>query len=344
VLRWCTSRCGQDRLHCSVAVGKSIAKSAADTLKTPHAGTWRKNLEYLLRWLRIGKLRWTARFLEFSSSRGSLRCRQPHPRRKEDLFEIRRGHDGKSKSASSWALRSNAKQRWVRSSAKEQYDRVSSYLASARKRSQGSSWRRAPEGIRQGVYISSRQFSMTWTTARASLARNLWPCRFREFPSKAKRRRFGLPTTRRLDLLRPCGRVTSTKRFGVVKLAARRHRVGHHMQPTLRRSAVGRLQAVRLWTRTWSLGLGGISRNQTGVRQSRRNTDRVVLDSKIGRCFAAGRKEKGRKNEGHSDSDGNPGAEVACVDGAARGRSSPRAISCNASFAVKARRRCNRGC
>ena len=58
---------------------------------------------------------------------------------------------------------------------------------------------------------------------------------------------------------------------------ARRNRLGESHAAHIRRSALGRLQAVRLRPRARSLGHRRVSRDQAGPHQSERTADRMVL-------------------------------------------------------------------
>ncbi len=164
---------------------------------------------------------------------------------------------------------------------KEQYDRVSSYLEVGKKEAKVAIGGGRAKQFGKGYYVEPTIFYDVDNSARIAREEIFGPvASVIPFDGEADAIRIANDTPYGLA----GGGLDARHLQGLPRGegAARRHRVGQSHAADLRRSAVGRLQAVRLRPRTWSLGHRGISRNQTGVRQSRRDADRLVLDSGTG--------------------------------------------------------------
>ena len=162
---------------------------------------------------------------------------------------------------------------------KEQYDRVNSYIEIGKKEAKLASGGGRPEKIAQRLLRPAHDFLRRQQLRPHRPRRNLRPGRGRDSVRRRKRRaqdrqRFSLRLgRRRLDPRYFQGHARGES-------AARRHRLGESHAANVRRSPVGRLQTIRLRPRTGPLGHRRISRNQAGLHQSERSTNRLVLRMK----------------------------------------------------------------
>jgi len=197
-------------------------------------------------------------------------------RRKENLFEILvEIHDRKRpKRIKLGASTPIAKRRWGHWFSKEQYDRVSLLpWRSVKKKPRSRVGGGRPKQFGKGYYARTPRFSIDVENgARIAREEIFGPvASVIPFDGEGEAIRIandtpyglaaaavwtrdifkGVPRREGASAPASCGSITCSRPYV--------------------EAAVGRLQTVRLWPRTGSLGPRRISRNETGVRQSRRN-------------------------------------------------------------------------
>ena len=159
---------------------------------------------------------------------------------------------------------------------KDQYDRVRSYQEVGKERRQARSRRRTRREICQRLLRGAYNFLRSRQQRPHRPRRN-----FRTgCGGDPIRRRKRCGEDRERFSLRTCGGGLDARHFQGIphgEVAARRHRLGQSHAADVCRSAVGRIQAIRLRTRTGALGHRRVSGNQTGAHQSERSADRLVL-------------------------------------------------------------------
>ena len=152
---------------------------------------------------------------------------------------------------------------------KDQYDRVSSYLAVGKNRSQVGRRRRAAERLREkGFYVEPTIFYDVDNSARIAQEEIFGPVAA-VIPFSDEKEAHA---HRQCNSLRArCRRVVARyfPRLSRRESAARGDRLGESHAAHLRRSALGWLQAIGIRPRAWPLGNRGISRDQASSHQSK---------------------------------------------------------------------------
>ena len=149
---------------------------------------------------------------------------------------------------------------------KDQYDRVRSYQEIGKKEGKlASRWRTRRE-VRQRLLRGAHHLLRSRQQRPHRPRRDFWTGRRRD----PVRRRKRCGEDRERLSLRTCRRSLDSRHLQGIphgEIAARRHRVGQPHAADLRGSAVGRIQAIRLWTRAGAVGDRRISGDQAGTHQ-----------------------------------------------------------------------------
>ena len=161
---------------------------------------------------------------------------------------------------------------------KDQYDRVRSYQELGKKEAKLATGGGRAEKFAKGYYIEPTIFYDVTNNDRIAREEIFGPVAA-VIPFEDEKD--ALKNCKRFTL-RPCRRGLDARHFQSIphrEVAARRNRLGQPHATDLRRSALGRLQAIRLRPRTRPMGDRRISRNQTSTHQSKRSPNRLVLNN-----------------------------------------------------------------
>ena len=159
---------------------------------------------------------------------------------------------------------------------KEQYDRVRSYQDIGKKEAKLASGGGRAEKFAKGLLRRADDLLRRRQLRPHCPRRNLWSGGDGDFIRRRERR----AEDRQRLALRPGRGRLDARHFQSLPRgegAARRHRLGEPHAAHLRRSAVGRLQAIGIRPRTRAVGNRRISRDQAGAHQSERAADWLVL-------------------------------------------------------------------
>ncbi len=163
---------------------------------------------------------------------------------------------------------------------KEQYDRVNSYIEIGKKEAKLASGGGRPEKIGKGYYVQPTIFYDVKNSARIAREEIFGPVAAVipfEDEKDAMKIANDSPYGSRRRRLDPRHFQSHACREG----PARRHRLGESHATNLRRSPLGRLQAIRLRPRTRPLGHRRISGNQAGLHQSERSSQSAGTEKQL---------------------------------------------------------------
>ena len=258
---------GQDCVHGKRGGGKDYREERGGHAEARDAGTWAANRRTCFLPMRIGKRRWMARCSACSSIRAKCAPRAAGSWWKRK--SIRKFVEAMTEKAKRIKLGPPLERETKMGPlvSKEQYDRVTSYLELGKKEAKTAIGGGRPKAFGKGYYVEPTIFYDVDNSARISREEIFGPvASVIPFENEARCDQ----DCERHTVWIGRGRVDARYLQGISRgeVHARGNYLGESHAADVCGSAVGRLQAVRIWTRAWAVGVGGISGDEAGIRES----------------------------------------------------------------------------